>query len=150
MRAASDPAQTARVLVARNPQNSSAASREASATTTIAVRPFDELARFSARTAHEQEIDLVQLQSEAISKSSAHLSQVRICFQVRGDYADTHTRGCVPMVLVTASTRLPRLTALCWIRPWPLRPVFLVSGHMNQVIQTRSMRAKFSAKKLQR
>lgn len=89
MGAASDPAQTAQVLVARNPQDSSAASREASTTTTIGARPFDELARFSARIAHEQEINLVQLQSEAISKSSAQPSQVRIRFQVRGDYADT-------------------------------------------------------------
>ena len=56
---------------------------------TIEARPFNELARFSARIAHEQGVDLVQLQSEAINTAPTHLSQVRIRLQVQGDYAGT-------------------------------------------------------------
>jgi len=104
LRAAADPAHTAQVLVAPNPRDSSAASHEASTKAMIEARPFDELARFSTRIAHEQGLDLVRLQSEAISTSSAHLSQVRIRLQVRGDYAGTKA------LLISLLANFPGLT----------------------------------------
>jgi len=50
------------------------------------VRPFDELARVTAKLAREQQLEVVQLQSEQIEVASRGLSHTRITLALRGDY----------------------------------------------------------------
>jgi hypothetical protein len=88
LRAAADPSHATQISVALSSRGK-AISHEGPEGTTIAARPFDELARFSARIAHEQRIDVVQLQSERVNTAPAHLRQERIRLRVRGDYAGT-------------------------------------------------------------
>jgi hypothetical protein len=71
---------------------------------TSAGRPFDEFARFSARVAHEQRIDLVQLQSEPVATVPARLGQMRVKLRMRGEYAGTKA------FLTSLLTNFPGLT----------------------------------------
>jgi len=70
----------------------------------IPARTFDDLARFSAVLAHEQRVDLIQLQSERLDTAPPRLSQVRVRLRIRGDYVGTKA------FLASLLTNFPGLT----------------------------------------
>jgi len=90
--------------IAASPRFSRQGSHEDLAPTAFSARSFDDLVRFSAKIAHEQGVDVVRLQAEAVNTAPTRLSQARIHLQVRGDYAATKA------FLISVLANFPGLT----------------------------------------